>query len=202
MSSDVGTALGNWRHELPILTAKLVTLREPIPADLTALVTLLSGADASRFGIDGDVQEIAVQGLIDRAPRERGTGLSFTYVITIAASRAVVGLVHVRQQDPTFESGEWEMTLAPHARGTGAFVEAARLVASFAFGSVGVHRLESRVLVQNGRANGALRKIGAVQEGILRRSIRRGNKYLDQILWSLLKEDWGDHWISTAARVH
>jgi hypothetical protein len=28
------------------------------------------------------------------------------------------------------------------------------------------------VLLQNGRANGALRKLGAVQEGILRRSIR------------------------------
>ena len=24
----------------------------------------------------------------------------------------------------------------------------------------------------------------------------------DQVLWSMLKEDWGDHWVSTAPRVH
>ena len=82
------------------------------------------------------------------------------------------------------------------------FLETARLVGSFAFGSVGVHRIEARVLLQNGRANGALRKLGAVQEGVLRRSIRRQGEYVDQVLWSMLKEDWGEHWISTAPRVH
>jgi RimJ/RimL family protein N-acetyltransferase len=56
--------------------------------------------------------------------------------------------------------------------------------------------------LQNGRANGALRKLGAVQEGVLRRSVRRGGEYVDQVLWSLLKEDWGDHWVSIAPRVH
>jgi RimJ/RimL family protein N-acetyltransferase len=44
--------------------------------------------------------------------------------------------------------------------------------------------------VQNGRGNGALRKIGAVQEGILRKSFLRGGKYLDQALWTILDDDW------------
>ena len=35
----------------------------------------------------------------------------------------------------------------------------------FAFETVGVHRLEARSAVANGRGNGALRKMGAVQEG-------------------------------------
>ena len=33
-------------------------------------------------------------------------------------------------------------------------------------------------------------------------SAGHGGEYLDQVLWSVLKEDWGDHWISTAPRVH
>ena len=66
---------------------------------------------------------------------------------------------------------------------------------------MGTHRLEARVPLHNGRANGALRKLGAVQEGILRQSIRRGDEYVDQVLWSILKEDWGEHWVSTAPRV-
>lgn len=192
----------DWRQELPTLTAKLVTLREPTAADLRPLLDLLLLADASRFGIDEPITEVTVRQMLDRIVRERSTGAAFTYAITIASTRALVGLVQARQIDLSWESAEWECTLAPSWRGTGAFIETARLVGSFAFGTVGVHRLEARVLMQNGRANGALRKLGAVQEGILRESIRRGTDYMDQVLWSVLKEDWGEHWMSTAPRVH
>jgi RimJ/RimL family protein N-acetyltransferase len=197
-----GSVLSDWRSELPILTARLVTLREPTAADLRPLIDIRSIADATTFGIDETSPEMAMQQLIERAARDRAAGVAFTYVITITSTRAVVGLVQARQIDLSWESGEWECTIAPSWRGTGVFVETARLVGSFAFGTVGVHRLESRVPLQNGRANGALRKLGAVQEGVLRQSVRRGSEYVDQVLWSLLKEDWGDLWVSTAPRVH
>jgi RimJ/RimL family protein N-acetyltransferase len=196
------TTVPNWRAELPSLAGRTVLLREPTVHDLGALVDLLSLSDASRFGIDEAPTELTVQQLIDRSIRDRTNGLGFTYVITLASARTIVGLAQVHQLDPTFEAAEWECTIVPSVRGTGVFLDAARLVGSFAFGSIGVHRLEARVLLQNGRANGALRKLGAVQEGILRSSVRRGTDYLDQVLWSMLKEDWGEHWVSTTARVH
>ena len=203
MSNETTTlASSNWRSELPTLAARLVTLREPAASDLRPLMDLLLLADASRFGIDEPVSEVAVQQLLDRIARDREAGIAFTFLVTISSSRAVVGLVQARQIDLSWESAEWECTLAPSWRGTGAFLETARLVGSFAFGTIGVHRLEARVLLQNGRANGALRKLGAVQEGVLRESVRRGAAYLDQVLWSVLKEDWGEHWVSTAPRVH
>lgn len=191
-----------WRTELPSLVGRVVSLREPVAQDLGPLVDLLSLADATRFGIDEPVSEMSVQELIERVARERANGLAFTYVITLATARTIVGLVQVRQLDPSFEAAEWECTIAPSSRGSGIFLEAARLVGSFAFGTLGTHRLEARVLLQNGRANGALRKLGAVQEGVLRRSVRRAGEYFDQVLWSVLKEDFGDHWVSTAPRVH
>ena len=191
-----------WRNELPSLTGRVVMLREPVAQDLGPLVDLLSLGDATRFGLDEPVSEVGVQELSERFARERASGLAFTYVITLATARTIVGLVQVRQLDPSFEAAEWECTIAPSSRGSGIFLEAARLVGSFAFGAIGTHRLEARVLLQNGRANGALRKLGAVQEGVLRRSVRRAGEYFDQVLWSLLKEDWGDHWVSTAPRVH
>jgi RimJ/RimL family protein N-acetyltransferase len=192
----------NWRAELPILTGRLVLLREPAQQDLGPLVDLLSVADATRFGIDEPASELAVQRLIDSAARDRELGQSFSFAITTAAARPPVGLIQVRRLDPAFEVAEWECTVAPSARGAGIFAETMRLVGSFAFGSVGIRRLETRVPLQNGRANTALRKLGAVEEGILRRSIRRNGEYVDQVLWSLLKEDWGAHWVSTAPRVH
>jgi RimJ/RimL family protein N-acetyltransferase len=202
MSIDHDRLTPDWRTALPTLSVRSVTLREPTVDDLAALVELLSVGDATRFGGDELVTPLSVQQLIERAARERAAGTSVTYAITLASGRLVVGLLQVRQLDPAFEGAEWECTIAPSSRGTGVFVDAARLAGSFAFGALGAHRLESRVAVPNGRAHGALRKIGAVQEGVLRRSARQGGAYVDQMLWSILKDDWADRRISTAPRVH
>ena len=61
---------------------------------------------------------------------------------------------------------------------------------NFGVDVLGAQRFEARAAVANGRGNGALRKIGAVQEGILRRSFLRNGQYHDQVLWSILAEDW------------
>jgi RimJ/RimL family protein N-acetyltransferase len=203
MSRDTtGLTVVDWRQELPTLAGRLVTLRELMPQDLGLLIDLFSVADSGRFGLDEPVNDVDVRAFIDRAIRDRRAGLSFTYAVVQNGTRTVVGLTQVRQLEPSFETAEWEGTLVPSVRGTGIFLEAAGMVGSFVFGTVGARRVEVRVLLQNGRANGALRKLGAVQEGILRRSVRRRGEYLDQALWSLLKDDWGDHWVSTTPRVH
>ena len=98
----------NWRAQLPTLTARQVTLREATASDLRPLMDLLSIGDASRFGIEEPVSELAVQQLVDRAQRERAAGTGFLYVVTIGSSRTVVGLALVRQLDLGFESAEWE----------------------------------------------------------------------------------------------
>lgn len=192
----------DWRTELPVLTGRTVTLREPHLRDLGPLMDLLALADASRFGLDEPVSELSARELIERAGRDRSAGVAATYVITLTGSQALVGIAHVRQLEPSFETAEWDATIAPSVRGSGIFIEAIRLVGSFVFRTIGAHRIEARVLLQNGRANGALRKLGAVQEGVLRRSVRRGDQHLDQVLWSMLKDDWGDKWVSTSPRVH
>jgi RimJ/RimL family protein N-acetyltransferase len=200
--SSSSLAAVNWRAELPTLTARHVALREPTLHDTGDLLALLSLEAGTRFGVDQPVRASGIQQFIERASRDRALGLSFTYAITLAGSRRIVGLFQTRQMDPLFETAEWECVILPAFRGSGAFMEAARLVGSFAFGTVGAHRLEARVATANGRGNGALRKLGAVQEGVLRRAERRGGAYLNQVLWSILKEDWGEHWVSTGPRVH
>ena len=192
----------DWRQELPILTSRLVALREPAAEDLGSIVNLLAISDASRFGIDEAITEESVDTFLTKAHDERTAGVSLTYAVVLVATGALVGVVHVRQLDPMFEAAEWDMTLLPSVRGTGVFLETARLIGSFAFSVLGTHRLEARVLVQNGRANGALRKLGAVQEGLLRRAVRRGGDYVDQVLWSVLKDDWTEHGASASSRVH
>src|SRR4029077_13497419 len=93
----INIAATNWRTELPNLTARLVTLREPTPQDFSPLVDLLSGPDATRFGIEDSNIEVGTQLLIERAARERATGQSFTYAIATGGSRSPIGLIQVRR---------------------------------------------------------------------------------------------------------
>ena len=60
----------------------------------------------------------------------------------------------------------------------------------FVFDTIGVHRLEARAAAVNGRGNGALQKIGAVQEAILRKSFQCNGQYVDQLLYAILDQDW------------
>ena len=74
--------------------------------------------------------------------------------------------------------------------GTGVFQDAAALVVTFAFDTIGIHRLEARAAVGNGRGNGALLKMGAVQECVLRQSFERDGVLLDQLLYAILEDEW------------
>ncbi len=124
MSDNTVLAETTWRTELPTLVGRAVTLREPTSQDLGPLVDLLSLNDATRFGLEESVSDVSVQELIDRVARERANGVSFTYAITLTATRSLIGLLQVRSLDPVFEAAEWECTIAPSSRGSGVFVDA------------------------------------------------------------------------------
>src|SRR5436309_15360494 len=93
----------DWRIELPTLTARLVTLREPVAQDLGPLVDLLSIGDATRFGLEDPVTDVAVQELLAQIVQDRAAGVAFTFAVTTGVGRAPVGLVQVRQILPGFE---------------------------------------------------------------------------------------------------
>ena len=88
-----------------------------------------------------------------------------------------IGIFQVRQLEPGFATAEWGFAIGSAFWGSGAFLDGAKMVVDFAFDVVGAHRLEARAAVANGRGNGALRKIGAVQEGVLRKSFLRNGEY-------------------------
>jgi RimJ/RimL family protein N-acetyltransferase len=114
--------------------------------------------------------------------RERAAGTYACFAVVPHGMDTAIGIFQVRQLEPGWgTSSFW---------GTGAFTDGAQLVLDFAFETIGVHRLEARAAVQNVRGNAALRKLGAVQEGVLRRSFLRNGQYFDQALWAVLDEDW------------
>ena len=94
----------------------------------------------------------------------------------------------IRRLDPAFANGELGFVIGSPFWGRGLFGAAARLVVDFAFNTIGVDRLEARAVVQNTRGNAAIRKLGAVADGILPGGLVRDDKSFDQIQWSIFPQ--------------
>ena len=154
--------------------------------DATTLLSLLTTEEVTRFISPPPTTVEGFERFIQWAQREREAGRYVCFAVVPDGYDAAVGLFQIRQLDPTFGTAEWGFAIGSAFWGSGLFVAGAELVIDFAFDVIGVHRLEARAAVENGRGNGALRKIGAVQEGILRKSFLRNGRYLDQALWAIL----------------
>jgi RimJ/RimL family protein N-acetyltransferase len=180
----------DWRQRLPVLTGTGVTLREMRMSDGPSLLALLTTDEVTRFISPPPTTIEGFERFIAWAWREREAGRYVCFAVVPEGYDTAVGLFQLRQLDPTFGIAEWGFAIGSAFWGSGLFTKGAELVIEFAFDVIGVHRLEARAAVQNGRGNSALRKIGAVREGTLRKSFLRGGKYLDQALWAIVEQDW------------
>jgi len=189
-SSAPTTVSSDWREQLPILSGVELTLRELVLADAHSLLALLTSEEVSRFISPPPTTVEGFERFILWTHRERKAGRYVCFAVVPEGGTTAVGLFQVRQLEQGFATAEWGFAIGSAYWGTGVFAEGARLVVDFALETIGVCRLEARAAVANGRGNGALRKIGAVQEGVLRRSFVKDGRHLDQVLWSILAEEW------------
>ena len=180
----------DWHFGLPTIRGEKVTLREVQDSDAEALLAMLTSEEVAEF-----VSPLprTVEGFADSSQRRIMSGRVAIASVSVSCPTATKmrwGCFKCGSSNPDSAARSGD---SPSARRSGAaacFVEGAKAVIDFSFGVVGVQRLEARSIASNGRGNAALRKVGALQEGILRRSFQRNGRYFDQILWSIVKDDW------------
>ena len=180
----------DWTARLPVLKGRRMMLRELVKTDALSLLSMLSAEEVSRFISPPPTTPEGFEKFVVWAQRERQAGNQITFGMVPEGCDHAVGLVQVRAIAPRFSVAEWGFAIGSPFWGTGLFLASARMTLDFAFQHTAINRLEARAVVQNGRGNSALRKLGAVQEGVLRGSLLKDGKYLDQIMWSILSQDW------------
>ena len=180
----------DWRDALPVLAGAMVTLRELELGDAPSLLALLTTAEVARFISPPPTTVEGFERFILWAQRERQQGTYVCFAVVPHGMTTAVGLFQVRQMEPRFATAEWGFALGSAFWGTGIFADGAKLTVDFTFDVIGSARLEARAAVANGRGNGALRKIGAVQEAVLRKSFLCEGQYVDQTLWSIVQSEW------------
>ena len=196
----------DWRDRLPVLSGTQVTLRELRTSDAASLFTMLTTEEVSRFISPPPSTVEGFGRFIGWTIRQRSAGSYACYAVTLKGFDTAIGIFQIRETEPGFGTAEWGFALGSAFWGTGVFQESAELVLEFAFDTIGVHRLEARAAVLNGRGNAALLKVGAVAECVLRKSFRCKGEYLDQALYAVLDTDWrgskSPMTFASSARVH
>ena len=180
----------DWRSGLPVLTGGWVTLRELRTEDATSLFALLTTEEVARFISPPPSSVEGFEKFIEWTLRQRTVGTYACFAVTLKGFDTAIGIFQVRAGDAGFETAEWGFAIGSAFWGTGVFQEGAGMLLEFAFDTLNVRRLEARAAVQNGRGNGALIKMGAVQEAILRKSFVKNGRTYDQVLFSILESDW------------
>ena len=180
----------DWRSGLPVLAGDGVVLRELRHSDALPLHALLSTEEVSRFISPPPTTVEGFERFIAWTLQQRLEGAYVCFAITLKGFDTAIGLIQIRARDIGFDTAEWGFATGSAFWGTGVFGAAATLALDFAFDTLETHRLEARASLKNGRGQGALLKLGAVKEGVLRKSLRRGNDVLDQVLYTILAEEW------------
>jgi RimJ/RimL family protein N-acetyltransferase len=189
-SAGADVVSSDWQQQLPVLRGGEVELRELRRSDAASLFAMIASDGVARFISPPPTTVEGFEAFIAWTHRQRAAGAYACFAVTLKGYDTAIGLFQVRELEPAFATAEWGFAIGSAFWGTGVFRTGAELMMHLAFDVIGVHRLEARACLTNARGNAALRKIGAVQEGVLRRSFLRDGEYLDQVLWTVLEEDW------------
>jgi [ribosomal protein S5]-alanine N-acetyltransferase len=178
-------------HRLPVLMGRHVLLREPTRQDAWRLFEYASDPQVTRYlAFDTPRAVEDILGFISECERWRQQDREYVFVIgdrVTDEALGVIGLRHIDRQLGTAQVGTW---VRRASWGTGVNREAKSLLFEFAFGTLGLNRIEARIATENERSRRAFEGLGARREGTLRESFRKKDVVLDQELYAILSSEW------------
>ncbi len=135
-----------------------------------------------------------VEAFAERAEAAFASGTGIGFAVRSVATHEIVGatgLWNVSRVDARLEIGSTWVALR-HQR-TAVNTEAKRLLLAYAFETLGARRVEFKTDARNRTSRAALARIGATEEGTLRKHTVLPDGYVrDTVYFSVLDDEWPD----------
>jgi [ribosomal protein S5]-alanine N-acetyltransferase len=166
-----------------------VRLAPPEERDRAAFTT---GWTASRSLHDGWIDPADPGQVFERLLARNRTETDRSMLVRRRGDDAICGVYNVSQiyRGPFRSAYLGYYALEPNA-GKGYMREGMMLVFRFAFGDLGLHRLQANVQPENERSIALLRSTGFTEEGYARRYLKVNGRWRDHVLFAVLAEDVG-----------
>lgn len=169
-----------------------VCLREVTEADVAALHGVYGDPAATQHMPFGPLALQEVAGLVDEAVKAAAAEPRLLYLLAVldARHRDVVGVARLRIEAELPHSAEIRFGLHPGQWGRGIGTDLVRLLLSFGFGRLGLHRIWGARSPANLPAQLAMLTAGMVEEGRIRHHLRTPQGWRDSIVHSALEDEW------------
>jgi ribosomal-protein-serine acetyltransferase len=124
-----------------------------------------------------------------RARKQLADDDGFQAAIVIAGR--IVGEIGYHRVDWQHRSTSIGYWLASAAQGRGTMTRAVRALVDWAFRGWRLNRVEVLAAPGNARSRAVVERLGFTEEGTLRQAERLGQRYLDNVVYSVLASEWG-----------
>lgn len=118
---------------------------------------------------------------------------SVGFSIELIETEEFVGHVTLFGRDPINQSAVLAIILGPEFHGRGYGSDAVRLAVRYGFLQFGLNRIELQTWAFNTRGIASYSKAGFVEEGRRREAVFYNGRRHDQVIMSILKDDWAGH---------
>jgi RimJ/RimL family protein N-acetyltransferase len=176
----------------PTLAGRHVRLVPLTLEHVPALWAVADDEDIWRWTLNQMHNETDVRRYVLEALGKQSAGIAIPFATTEAATGRVIGSTRFHNIEPAHRRVEIGYTWIgrPWQR-TPVNTEAKYLMLTHAFERLGCVRVELRTDALNARSRNAIQRIGAKEEGTLRRHLRtESGRFRDTVYFSILDDEW------------
>jgi [ribosomal protein S5]-alanine N-acetyltransferase len=172
------------------LHGQLVMLREFTCDDLADVLAIVGDDAVTRWlsfdSRGGDEARTMLDGILARA---RQTPRSEYYLaVTLPEDQAVTGFARLGLAG--VRAGKLGFAIRRSQWGRGYATDAARMMITFGFGQLGLHRISAAAGPDNAASIAVIKRLGMTYEGRIRDHVHTNGAWRDSLLYSLLSTEW------------
>lgn len=181
----------NFPDVFPVLVTERLVLRHVAEHDVDAVFEMESDPVAVRYWSRPPMQDVAeARASVERAKTFFPARTGLRWSLALPADDRMLG--HLSLFNFSEQSGRAEIGygLARRHWGQGFMHEALVAVVDYAFGPLGLRRLEADIDPRNLASVRALERLGFAREGLLRERWQVGDEISDSVLMGLIAREW------------
>ncbi len=176
---------------LPDILARRVRLRWLTDDDVDDLFAVFSDPEVMRYWSSPPFESREqAQDLVDEIRRHFADKSLFQWGIELVDEGRVIGTCTLAEPSEQNRRAEVGFALGRAWWGRGYAREAVEALLGFAFGQLGLHRIEADADPRNAASIGLLERVGFVREGTLRERWIVAGETQDTAFFGLLRREW------------